>query len=329
MKGFATQQCLAAAILVLVVQQYPTSTTTCAFRPLELTSTPPRIASASSSLFATGSGGVGVGVGGDDHVVSVALTREEGKNGKLLKAIGESKHRDRIRPVELPCIEHADGPDYDRLPETLRNQRWDYVAVTSPEAARVLASAWWERDGPARPAPEALPKVAAVGTATEKALEENGIGVSFTPSTAIAKVFCKELPGGAGSRVLYPASFRARTTLQDGLAERGFEVVRLDTYDTVTATWDDGARAKASECRVASFASPSSIKGWLLNTGGDKGDDGRRDVLAACIGETSAEACRKNGWDESDIFYPDKPGIEGWVEAIEKAVEKLSAVAAH
>ena len=66
--------------------------------------------------------------------------------------------------LELPCIEHADGPDFEKLGETLLSKRWDYVAVTSPEAARVVASAWdIVRDNP-------LP-VVAVGKATEKTLK--------------------------------------------------------------------------------------------------------------------------------------------------------------
>ena len=38
----------------------------------------------------------------------VALTREEGKNGKLQKALASSTS---VQTVELPCIAHADGPD--------------------------------------------------------------------------------------------------------------------------------------------------------------------------------------------------------------------------
>lgn len=38
--------------------------------------------------------------------------------------------------------------------------------------------------------------------------------------------------GGTG-RVLYPASCKASTDLQDSLAASGFRVSRLNTYDTV------------------------------------------------------------------------------------------------
>jgi uroporphyrinogen-III synthase len=244
--------------------------------------------------------------------VLVALTREEGKNAKLARALATRKG---IHPVEVPCIAHADGEDYHRLREVLMSRRWDYVAITSPEGAKVLASVLDDKND------IEVPPIAAVGKATEEVLKEHGLTVSFCPSKATAKTLVAELPGaGAQQHVLYPASQRAQLTLESGLRERGFQVTRLNTYDTVTAEWSDEEREKASRCRIACFASPSSIKGWLHNS------SQKTSVVAACIGETSAEACRELGWSEGQIFYPDKPGIEGWVEAVELAVESLSAV---
>jgi uroporphyrinogen-III synthase len=242
--------------------------------------------------------------------ISIALTREDGKNGKLLKAIQQhemlSSH---VTPFELPCIAHADGPDYPRLKTILEENDFDYLTITSPEAARVLALAL---EG------SKVPPIAAVGKATEATLREFGLQVAFVPTKATAETLVQELPStGSSTRVLYPASARAKDTLQNGLQARGFEVTRLNTYDTVTSTWEPSQVELANQCAIACFASPSSIKGWLENTGENKS------VLCACIGETSAEACRKQGWPEDSIFFPDQPGIEGWVKAIEDALETL------
>lgn len=52
---------------------------------------------------------------------------------------------------------------------------------------------------------------------------------------ALGKVMGSELPhisGGSG-RVLYPASAKASTDLQDSLTAAGFEVHRINTYNTV------------------------------------------------------------------------------------------------
>jgi uroporphyrinogen-III synthase len=244
--------------------------------------------------------------------ILVALTREDGKNFKFIQRITSDPNlNDLVNLVEIPCIEHANGPDFDNLGSTLTSQKWDYVVVTSPEAARVAASAWdVVRDNP--------PPVAAVGKATEETLEEFGIPVTFCPSKATAKTLAAELISkGEGTTVLYPASNRAMNTLQDCLSSRGFAVTRLNTYDTITANWSDEQKEIASKVQVACFASPSSIKGWLYNTGDKK------DVIAACIGETSAEACRNHGWPESMIFYPDAPGLEGWADAVKEAMEDI------
>lgn len=258
--------------------------------------------------------------------VVIAMTREEGKNGKLQKQLTEQLEKanllDLVDIVELPCIAHADGPDLDKLGETLTNQAWDYVAITSPEAARVLATAWDAEAFVAHPQPQ----VAVVGKATEAALSKAGIPVAFCPSKATAKVLVQELPlTGESTSLLYPASAKAAQTLQKGLSERGFAVTRLDTYDTVTATWTAEQKSVAANTKIVCVASPSSLNGWLANTDAN----GKPTFLAACIGETSAKACRDNGFDEEQIFYPEKPGIPGWVGAIQEALESISSSANH
>lgn len=248
-----------------------------------------------------------------NSMIGVALTREEGKNMKLRKALhADVSLRTIIKPIELPCIAHSDGPDFSRLKDSLLDEPWDYVIVTSPEAARVLASAW---DG----ARMASIKVAAVGKATEKELQDNDIEVVFTPSKAYATTLVEELPVSQACKVLYPASCRAPGTVAEALSERGFNVVRLNTYDTITAGWGKSEQALSQQCKIACFASPSSIHGWLENT------DNNKSVFAACIGATSAEACRKLGWEKGTIFYSSgSPGIDGWVHSVRQAVAKLN-----
>lgn len=245
-------------------------------------------------------------------LTTVALTREDGKNGKLIKKIQANTNlSSKIELLELPCIEHATGPDIDILGSTLESKKWDYVAITSPEAAKVVASAWDSvRDDP--------PSVVAVGKATEKTLESFGIEVAFVPSKATAETLAAELElKGEGTSLLYPASARAKKTLQNGLEARGFEVTRLNTYDTVTANWSLEQKEAAKRVKIACFASPSSIKGWLQNT------ENNNSVVAACIGETSYKACKGHDWEESKIFFPEKPGIEGWVNAIQEALDDI------
>lgn len=280
--------------------------------------------------------------------IGIALTREEGKNDALALSIQscaelmqENQYAVALQTYELPCIQHADGPDYDQLKEILLQQAtasetntiYDYVVVTSPEAARVLASAWpWTDSTTSETAINIPPKVAAVGKATEVALRDAGIDVAFVPSKATAQTLVEELPatpstGSSADRitnVLYPASAKAADVLVTGLEERTvFSVLRLDTYDTVPAQWDATQQEQAQQCQIVCFASPSAIKGWISNI--DTIGTNPNEYVAACIGETSAAACRKFGWDEGRIFYPkEQPGMEGWVEAVMEAAATIA-----
>lgn len=211
--------------------------------------------------------------------------------------------------------------------------------------------------------------VACVGKATGDALRAGGVSPVFTPSKATGETLAAEIPlphpaaddtgvaaapeaeetsaGGEGGpssprggpRVLYPASAKAQNTLESGLRARGFEVRRLNTYDTVPATWDESAEAAAAGASVAAFGSPSAVKTWAARMGvvaagvggaGGEGSDGGGGsgggALAACIGETSARACREAGWAESAIFYPEKPGMEGWAKAVGNALAAVQAL---
>ena len=260
----------------------------------------------------------------------VALTREEGKNNKLKKALESnskiiqilaSSSTSAMDVNEIPCIAHADGPDLNVLGETLSSTDFDYIAITSPEAAKVFATSWIDADRPE------VGLVAAVGKATQEALTAYGIDVAFVPSKATAATLVKELPmqeeainEGRATSLLYPASAKAKDTLQNGLEDRGFVVTRLNTYDTVTASWTQEEETLAKSTNVACFASPSAVKAWLKNTK----DLGCPRAVAACIGETSYSACRKNGWKEEEIFYPDKPGIDGWSDSVANALQYLS-----
>lgn len=101
--------------------------------------------------------------------------------------------------------------------------------------------------------------------------------------------------------------------MQNGLKERGYEVTRLDTYDTVGATWSAADEKAAKEAGIVTLASPSAVKTWAERVGVSQ--------IAACIGETSAEACREAGF--AKVFWPEKPGMPGWVEAVDDAAKDI------
>lgn len=148
------------------------------------------------------------------------------------------------------------------------------------------------------------------------------VQAAFVPSKANAVHLIAELPvlESGTQQVLYPASLKAATTLQDGLAKRGFDVQRLNTYDTLPVSADSIHEAMldfARQCSVVSIASPSALKAWI----GLVGLDTARTIPVACIGSTSGNAALKAGLDASLVFWDEDPGMDGFVRSVRAAMQ--------
>jgi uroporphyrinogen-III synthase len=248
----------------------------------------------------------------------VVLTREEGKNGDMRARLSVRG----IEVLEMPLIETAAGADAAALPAALADAAgWDWVCITSPEAAKVFLRGWREAGEPDVP-------IATVGKGTAKVLKgEYARGAltreAFTPSKADAATLAGELPLTAKSaRVLYPASAKAASTLQEGLRSRGARVTRLNTYSTekVSAV-DADAMALALAADVVTFGSPSAVKAWLALSGLADEEGRGAHPLYACIGGTSARACDKVGLP--GVLFPESPGVDGWERVVLDALDSL------
>lgn len=118
------------------------------------------------------------------------------------------------------------------------------------------------------------------------------------------------MPGG-NNVILYPSSAKASTLLQDGLEKRGFEVLRLNTYNTVTVKdLEYDVLEKAKQAKVVAIASPSALKAWVEHVGPTSANR----ITVAAIGSTSARAADKLGLER--VKYPEKPGVDTFVETI-------------
>lgn len=211
--------------------------------------------------------------------------------------------------LPLPCLLSR-----EKLPEVLRSQQFDWVCITSPEAAAVFLEGW-------RQAGKPPVRVAVVGAGTGKILTATGepaVAPQFTPSVANAEHFGPELPflPGGTNRVLYPASNKASSLLQEGLLSRGFDVLRLNTYDTVpVSSIEEGTLRRAREAAVVAVASPSALRAWVQFSGPEAAGE----VAVAAIGSTTARAAEKVGLTK--IFYPEQPGMDTFVATIVEALE--------
>ncbi|XP_035541945.1 uroporphyrinogen-III synthase, chloroplastic isoform X3 [Juglans regia] len=240
----------------------------------------------------------------------VVVTRERGKNGKLIRAL--AKHG--INCLELPLIQHTQGPDMGRLSSVLSaDTPFDWIVITSPEAGSVFLEAWKAAGTP-------NVNVGVVGAGTASVFDDvlqfsnRSLNVAFAPSKG--KVLASELPkNGVKCRVLYPASAKASNEIEEGLSNRGFEVTRLNTYTTVQVQHVDQMRLQeALSTPVVAVASPSSVRAWVKLISDSKSWNNS----VACIGETTALSAKRLGLQ--NVYYPEQPGLEGWVDSILEAL---------
>lgn len=123
------------------------------------------------------------------------------------------------------------------------------VVITSRRAAAALAG--WRRPSGVR--------LAAVGPACARALEELGLAVDLVGSGG-ARELARALEPGGG-RILYPCAEDARRDLEEGLAARGAVCERLPLYRTRARA--DVRLSEAAAARI--YMSPSAVRasaGW-------------------------------------------------------------------
>lgn len=180
---------------------------------------------------------------------------------------------------------------------------------------------------PARPARlDAATSACVAHAGTSRIIEGAAAQVGFVPTVANAVALARELPLPHAStdqlprpRVLYPASRRAAGTLETGLRARGVDVVRLDTYDTVAVERHDLAEHELrtlQRAAVIAVASPSALQAWMHVAG----EQALQRSAVACIGSTTGEAALHRGLQARQVWWPEHPGLVGFVESIQAAL---------
>ncbi|WP_372593280.1 uroporphyrinogen-III synthase [Actinotalea sp.] len=235
-------------------------------------------------------------------------------------------------PVVLPLVEFAPAADLgalDRALDDLAAGRYDWLAVTSattvdaiaervvhrglgPLAALLVAGPRSEgRDGPVR--------VAAVGPATARALDEQGITPALVSTERSAAGLAAELapltgPGTATRRlsVLVPHSDIAEATLTEGLREVGWDAQEVVAYRTVTGTGDPVAAAhrwSVDGRHAVLLTSPSTARAVVDRLGRPPAG-----VVLCALGPRTAEYARRQGLEVTVVA--EEPGVTELVLAL-------------
>lgn len=180
----------------------------------------------------------------------IVMTRAENQLEGLRQRLQELG-ADPIPLALIKIVEASDGGSALRG-ALARMATFDWLVVTSPNGAlRVTATT--------QALTESRPRIAVVGTATAEAM---AIPVDLVPHRQIAEGLIAEFPEGTGTLLLAQAQ-GARSTMADGLADRGWQVEVVAAYRTVACTPTIEERTNALTADAVLFASGSAVRAWV------------------------------------------------------------------
>jgi uroporphyrinogen III methyltransferase/synthase len=195
--------------------------------------------------------------------------------------------------------------------------RFDWITLTSATTVDVL------RDRLASPR-DVRARVAVVGEGTAAAFGRwTGREPELRPTTFTTAALARAFPRGSG-RVLCARADIAPEGLEDALAGKGWETVRVDAYRTVFAASLPRETRDAldlGEVDAVTFTSASTVHGFV-NARGGEAIRGPRGALpkVVCIGPVTAAAARDAGLRPAAVAGPHT--LEGLVAALERALPR-------
>lgn len=224
----------------------------------------------------------------------------------------------------MPVLEFTDPSDpsaTDPAIDDLEAGEYDWVLFTSANGVRAFREVLKTRKLDLRAFAGA--KVACVGPATAKALEDHGIEADLIPDEFQAEGLLAALEatdGLRGKRFLLPRAEVARNVLPDSLRERGGIVDVVPVYRTVLARRsEEDARHHLELADTVTFTSPSSVKNLMQVVGPDAHELLSERTLAA-IGPITEQALHTVDLSPSAVARTHT--IAGLVRALVEVVAK-------
>ncbi|MFC1966487.1 uroporphyrinogen-III C-methyltransferase [Chloroflexota bacterium] len=226
------------------------------------------------------------------------------------------------QPIELPAIDIqavADTKELDRALSNLSGYQW--LVFTSVNGVAAL----WQRLYGLKMDSRALNglKVVAIGPATAKALEAQGVVPDYIPEIYTSEGIIAGLKrfNIAGQRFLLPRADIADKYLVQEISRLGAEVHEIAAYQTVPTT-ETISKAKqmlvSGEIDVITFTSSSTVSNLMTAFSGEL--PAINGVKIACIGHKTADTTARAGL-KVDIIAREQT-IPGLVAAIEEYFRK-------
>ena len=229
--------------------------------------------------------------------------------------------------LEIPFIEIRKPRSFRPLDTALKGfAEYDWLILTSVNGVEAM----WERMSKLRMKKRALHslKIAAIGPATKKAMEQRGAKVDVVPEEYVAESVVKSLRRQvSGKRVLLVRAKVARDVIPRELRRAGAHVDVVEAYETVIPQSSrtrlrTALKNPSRRPHVITFTSSSTVKNFVSLLGVRSGSTSRpaslRGAILASIGPVTSATLRvmNLGADVEAESYT----IPGLVRAIANAV---------
>ncbi|MBI4298747.1 MAG: uroporphyrinogen-III synthase [Chloroflexi bacterium] len=224
-------------------------------------------------------------------------------------------------PLEVHAIEIQPMDNYDEITSALqRLEEYDWVIFASVNGVEVVFCCLQRLNLDARGFDGV--KVAAIGPATAKALQEKGITVDFTPDRYLSDGLIEgfKAMNTQGMRVLLPRASVGQDSLVPGLRTLGAQVHQIPVYKTVIPL-DSSQKAQeifSKGVDIVTFTSSSTVRNLISLLGGKTGL--LEGSLIACIGPVTANTAREMGL-KVDVVAREHT-IPGLVQSLVEAFQK-------
>jgi uroporphyrinogen-III synthase len=202
--------------------------------------------------------------------------------------------------IEIPTIEINPPRSYKPLDTALKNiAQYDWLILTSVNGVDALFS----RMKKLKISTDALKhlQIAAIGPATKKAIERQGLAVAVTPSKYIAEAVVEALRGRTeGKKILLARAKVARDVLPNELRKTAAQVDVVEAYETKVP---EAAKNKLQKLfasaddrpEVVTFTS-SSTAAYFLELLDKRNHNRLREIWLASIGPVTSKTLREAGF---------------------------------
>ncbi len=187
------------------------------------------------------------------RILVTRSAQQQGTLAKLLRQAGASVHAHASMRIE----ETSNLPALDAAIESLPDMQW--IAFTSQNGVRYFFQRLFARGKDVRMLAHC--KIAAVGPATARCLEEFGLRADCVPQSYDSEHLAERLAEREPGKILLPQAQNARPVLAEALSAAGYQVRTVEAYSSVTVANSLDVRSLGLD--AVTFASSVTVQRFL------------------------------------------------------------------